>query len=102
MSRRFTLLALGCSLLISPSAQASLSPCSKAIGGAIEKYPLGKREAIASCEDRRTKRSLASNVHCRPPQVAVSDPKSHGKLMQPAAKVGSSTGHECTVRQPLL
>jgi len=102
MSRRFTLLALGCSLLISPSAQAALSPCSKAIGGAIEKHALGKRKAIASCEDRRSKGSLASSVNCRPADGAVTDAKTDGKLMKLAAKVGSTISHRCTGSLPPL
>ena len=102
MSRRFTLLALGCSLLISPSAQAALSPCSKAIGGAIEKYALGKRKAIASCEDRRSKGSLASSVNCRPADGAVTDAKTDGKLMKLAAKVGSTISRKCTGSLPPL
>ena len=73
MSRRFALLALGCSLVIPPAARADLLPCSKAIGSAIEKYALGKRKAIAACEDRRSKGSLDSSVNCRPADGAVTD-----------------------------
>src|SRR5207244_11021302 len=102
MSRRFTLLALGCSLLISPSAQAALSPCSKAIGGAIEKYGVGKRKAIAACEARRSKGSLDSSVNCRPADGAVTDAKTDGKLTKLAAKVDSTIARKCTGSLPPL
>src|SRR6058998_1057409 len=66
MARCLVLLVVACSILVLPSARAAVPPCTKAIAGAVEKYALGKRKAIAKCEDKRSKGALGPSVNCRP------------------------------------
>jgi alkaline phosphatase D len=103
MPRRFALLAVSCLILVSQPARAGVPPCTKAIASSIEKYSVGKRKAIAGCEDKRSKGSLAPSVICRPADpMGVTDAKTAAKLSSLATKVSSSLGAKCTPPLPPL
>jgi len=102
MSRRLALLALACSTIVAPAARAGLPPCTQAIAGAVEKYAVGKRKAMAKCEDKRSSGKLAASVNCRPALGPVTDPGTDKKLTALAAKVEPAINGKCTGPLPPL
>src|SRR5262249_25437691 len=73
MSKRVVAVGLTLVALCAPGARAALSPCSIAIGKAVEKYVKKKQKAIAACEDKRASGALAPSVNCRPADGMVTD-----------------------------
>jgi phosphodiesterase/alkaline phosphatase D-like protein len=84
------------------SAQADLSPCSIAIGKAVEKYVKKKQKAIAKCEDKRSSGALAPTVNCRPADGAVTDTATNDALTSAGAKVEPAITAKCTGPLPPL
>jgi alkaline phosphatase D len=105
MSRTFALLALVVAATApfgSPARAAGLDPCTGAIAKAVESYAKGKYKVLASCEDKRSKGSLAASVNCRPAAGAVTDASTADKLTALADKVAATIGKKCTGPLPPL
>jgi phosphodiesterase/alkaline phosphatase D-like protein len=102
MSRRLTLLALAWSTIVAPAARAGLPPCTQAIAGAVEKYAVGKRKAMAKCENKRSSGKLLASVNCRPALGPVTDLGTDKKLTALAAKVEPAISGKCTGPLPPL
>ena len=75
---------------------ASLSPCTLAIGKAVEKYVKKKQKIIAKCEDRRSSGVFLPSVNCRPADGAVTDPTTADALTKAADKVEPALASKCT------
>ncbi len=82
--------------LAAPAVHAALSPCTLAIGSAVEKYVGSKQKAIASCEDRRSSGALSPATNCRPAVGPVTDAKTQTALTNAASKVQKTITPKCT------
>jgi phosphodiesterase/alkaline phosphatase D-like protein len=102
MSKRVVAVALTLMALCAQPARAALSPCSIAIGKAVEKYVKKKQKTIAACEDKRASGALAPTVNCRPADGAVTDPATADKLTTAAGKVQPAIDAKCTGPLPPL
>ncbi|HZP42179.1 MAG TPA: alkaline phosphatase D family protein [Candidatus Binatia bacterium] len=98
--RRIVALALGA--LAPLPARAALSPCSLAIGSAVEKYVKAKAKAIGTCEDERSSGKLAPAVNCRPADGPVTDAATASKLAKAAQAAAKTIGAKCTGPLPPL
>jgi len=81
---------------------ATLSPCTIAIGKAVEKYVKAKRKAVAKCEDKRSDGRLAPATNCRPADGAVTDQPTADKLSAAGDKVLSKISGACPGPLPPL
>lgn len=87
---------------ISNAGAAGLSPCTLAIGKAVEKYVKKKQQIIAKCEDKRSSGALPPSVNCRPADGAVTDTTTDEALAAAADKVEPSIATKCTGPLPPL
>lgn len=85
-----------------PARAATVSPCTLAIGKAVEKYVKKKQKAIAKCEDKRSSGALAPSVNCRPADGPVTDATTDAALTTAASKVEPALAAKCTGPLPPL
>ena len=86
--------------LATGSARADLSPCSIAIGKAVEKYVKKKQKIIAKCEDKRSSGVLAPAINCRPAVGPVTDSATQEALASAADKVEPTIAAKCSEPLP--
>src|SRR5262249_27112777 len=99
----FLAIVVAASVFSAPVARAAgLSPCTAAIGKAVEKFVKTKRKAIAACEDKRSSGALAPSVNCRPADGAVTDAGTASKLARDAGKGQPTVDAKCTGPLPPL
>ena len=101
--RRGAAALLGLLVLASgPARAAGLSPCTLAIGKAVETWTKIKQKTIAKCEDKRSSGALAASVNCRPADGAVTDAPTASALAKAAAKVQTTITAKCAGPLPPL
>jgi phosphodiesterase/alkaline phosphatase D-like protein len=105
--RRSVAALLGLLMLAAvPARAAGLSPCTLAIGKAVETWTKIKQKTIAKCEDRRSSGVLPPSVSCRPTDGGVTngitDAATATALTKAAGKVLSTISAKCVGPLPPL